>query len=332
MKNVNKLTFKERQMIEFYLRLNLSARAMAPWLGRHHGTVSLEISRNSGDYLPYSAIRAQEIADRRKRKSHQRKLDKYPELKEYIAYQLQEGLSPEQISGRLVNNPPLCLVGITVSHESIYQYIYNGTGKYLYKYLRKKRFKRRKHCSRKKSEKTLIKEAVSIHCRDKETLGRERLGDWESDTMVFSKQKEGLSVQFERKSKLVRINRIANRSSKETYNALLNTIESLPKDLFKTMTFDNGGEGACHRDIRKEHSIKTYFCDPFCSWQKGGVENTNGLIRQYLPRKTKLNTLTDRDIYLIQEKLNNRPRKALNYKTPNEVIKQYLEEGVAIDY
>lgn len=113
-----------------------------------------------------------------------------------------------------------------------------------------------------------------------------------------------------------------NRSAEETNQAIMRSVESLPLEYWKSLTFDNGGEGACHVRLRKEFDLETYFCDPYKSWQKGGVENANGLIRQYLPRLTNASALTDKDIYDIQETLNNRPRKSLNYLTPNEIIRE----------
>lgn len=168
----------------------------------------------------------------------------------------------------------------------------------------------------------MITERISIKERPLMINGRERYGDWESDSMIFSQQRSILSVQFERKSKLIRIRKLPNKTAEETKYALINTAESVPTHLFKSITFDNGGEGALHHEIKKDYDIETYFCDPYCSWQKGGVENSNKLLRQYLPRSIRLENLTDRDIYEIQEKLNNRPRKSLNYSTPNEVFKE----------
>ena len=153
---------------------------------------------------------------------------------------------------------------------------------------------------------------------------RKRYGDWESDSVIFSKQKIALSVQSERKSKLIRMHKVANKSAAETLNALIKTAKSVPREIFHTITFDNGTEGAKHAEIKRGYGIKTYFCDPFASWQKGGVENANKLIRQYLPRSTDLSKLTDRDIYEIQEKLNNRPRRCLGYQTANEVINKVV--------
>ncbi len=317
-----KLTYYEREIIESKLRSKQSARTIARFLNRDHSVVAREIKRNTGDHLLYTAGAAQRIADSREQKRSQKKLEKDPILKEYIVQQLKQDISPEQIAGILQNQPPTELVGKTLCHETIYQYIYNGYGQYeyLYPHLRRKKIARRQKRGSRKPQKVLIPERVSIHDRPGIVAEKEEYGHWESDTVICKKQKEVLSVQYERKSQLVRIHKVANKSAPETKIALEQTIDSLPKDLFKTITFDNGLEGVCHVDIRDEHNVATFFCDPYSSWQKGGVENMNGLIRQYIPKDARLDIISDDDIYVIQEKLNNRPRKGLNYLTPNQVI------------
>jgi len=318
----NCLTFYDRQMLEYWLRTKQSMRAVARLLGRDHTVLVRELKRNGcGDRKKYRADTAQRMFEKRVFKQHKGKLDKHPELKEFVIEGLKNEWSPDVIAGKLKT------VGakLSVSHESIYHYIYNKDGRYegLYKYLRQGQSKRHKRHTR-KSPKLPIIERISIHERPEVVRERTRFGDWESDSVIFSKQKTALSVQSERKSKLIRMHKVTNKTAEETKHALIKTIESLPSEMFKTMTFDNGGEGAKHTEIRNEYGIKTYFCDPFASWQKGGVENANKLIRQYLPRSTDLSKLTDRDIYEIQEKLNNRPRKCLNYKSPNEVINEVV--------
>lgn len=134
-------------------------------------------------------------------------------------------------------------------------------------------------------------------------------------------------MQYERKSMLVRIAKVSNLGKDETYRAIVESVDSLPKYIWQSITFDNGGENAGHMGLRKNYNIGTYFCDIYKSWQKGGVENINGLIRQYLPRKTNLDMITRDDIHMIQEKLNNRPRKSLNFLTPNEVIQREIAHG-----
>jgi IS30 family transposase len=318
----NNLTFYERQKLEYWLRTNQSMRAIARILRRDHTVLTRELKRNgSGDRKKYRADVAQRLCDKRVNQEHKGKLDKYPELKKYVVDGLKEEWSPDVIAGKL----KLSGAKQTISHESIYHYIYNKSARYegLYKYLRQGQSKRQKRHTRKPC-KLRIPQRISIHQRPEVVGERSRYGDWESDTVIFSKQKTALSVQSERKSKLIRMHKVQNKSSDETLNALVQTIESLPKELFYTMTFDNGTEGAKHMVMKQDYDIDTYFCDPFASWQKGGVENANKLIRYYLPRSTDLANLSNKDILDIQEKLNNRPRKCLKYLSPNEVIQQVV--------
>jgi len=126
---------------------------------------------------------------------------------------------------------------------------------------------------------------------------------------------------------LCRIHKLPNKTAKESEKAIVDSIESLPRGAWLTITRDNGTENAKHLDTLNNFNIQSYYCDPYCSWQKGGDENLNKLVRQYLPRETDMSKITDEDIYNIQEKLNNRPRKTLNYKTPNEVAAQFIKSG-----
>lgn len=314
-------------MIEIRIRGNWTIRRVSRCLGRNHSIISREIKRNKSPDGKYRADYAQKVADKKAKITNKRKLDKDETLYLYVREQLKDGSSPEQVSGRLKKCPPLWMKGKNISHESIYKYIYDTyDGRHFYHYLRKKNTpKRKKRYLRKKQEKTCILERISIHYRPEVINERLRYGDWESDSAKFKKQKAGISIQYERKSMLVRIHKVADGSAEETKEALIATAESLPRDgLFNSMTFDNGGEGACHRDIRDFYGIDTYFCDPYKSWQKGGVENIIGLIREYLPKDANMDTITETDIYIIQEKLNNRPRKKLGYLTPNEITKQHI--------
>ena len=145
--------------------------------------------------------------------------------------------------------------------------------------------------------------------------------------MIFKKQKEVLAVQHERASLLCRIKRLPNKTAEEHEYAVTTSIESLPIELWKTITRDNGTENAKHCQTLEIFGIQSYFCDSYSSWQKGGVENTNKLLRQYLPRDIELSKLNDEQIFVIQEKLNNRPRKKLNYLSPNEFIADNLKGG-----
>lgn len=322
------LTFAERRQIEYYVRLHYGPREIARRLGRDHTVVSRELRRNTKAGRRYDAPAAQKLAEGRVKKTNKQKLATDEQLHDYVKKKLRAGWSPEQIDGRLKEQPPLALRGKRISYEAIYQYIYNGEGHWegLYHYLRRKHWRRRKKGGR-KPQTSRIPERISIHERPEGV----RVGDWETDTVQFKKQRAGLSVQYGRFAMLARIHKVANKSAEETLAALRQTVESLPQDLFATMTYDNGTEGVGHTHLRDDYGIATYFCDPYASWQKGGVENLNGLIREYLPRKTDLATVTDEKIERIQERLNNRPRKKLNYRTPNEVIAHILTHGGALN-
>lgn len=313
------LTSIQRQWIEFFNNKGQGPREIGRFLKRDHTVVLRELKRNTKPGKKYSAITAQKLADLKARKTNKRKLETDQVLRDYVVDRLKDSWSPEEIAGKLKDDTPRELIGHYINYESIYQYIYEGEGRWehLYLHLRKKHKVRRRKLGRKKQNIT-IPERISIHLRPEVINQRKRIGDWETDTMCFSNQRAGLSVQYERTLMLARIHKVKNKTAEETEAAISDTIESVPKEIFKTLTWDNGKEGVCHTKLKETFEIETYFCDAYASWQKGGVENLNGLIREYLPRGTDLSTITDEQIYEIQEKLNNRPRKKLGYLTPNQ--------------
>ena len=319
------ISLYERELIEVRFRGKWSFRKIGRYLKRDHTVVMREVRRNSRDDGIYDAKYADMKAKKRKGKTNTRILNTNVYLRRYVIKKIRDDhLSPEQVSGRLQAAPPPELKGVRISHESIYSWIY-AEQKWLCKYLRRKKgYVRKKRFSRKTRVKSTLPGRISIHERPQLVDERKRYGDWESDSMKFRKQKTALSVQYERKSMLVRIHKVHNLGKDETFRAINESIDSLPQYCFHSITFDNGLEAARHTEIKHNYNIDTFFCDPYKSWQKGGVENINGLIRQYLPRSTILDTITNNDILAIQEKLNNRPRKSLNFKTPNEVIQTYL--------
>lgn len=321
------LTFFEREVIEVCLRMKQKKKSIAQKLNRDYSVIKREIKRNSGNILPYAAITAQNYADRRRKNTNKRKLEKLENKKlvEYVEKKLEGGWSPEQIDGRLKEHPPEKIQKCrdkTISYESIYDYIYNGQGRFggLYQNLRRKQCQRKRRFSR-KTRPNAIKNRISINNRGNIINNRKRFGDWETDSVIFSGDSI-LSVQSERKSKLCRIHKCEDKTALASERALRKSIKSLPS-LWLTITRDNGTENVLHHETK----IPSYFCDPYKSWQKGGVENLNGLIREYFPKRSNLDIVSKKEIYFIQEKLNNRPRKCLNYSTPNEVIAIELEKG-----
>ena len=261
------LTSVQREWIEFFNNKGQGPREIGRQIKRDHTVISRELKRNTKPGKKYSAITAQKMADLKAGKTNKRKLDKDRELHDYVVKKNKEGLSPDEVSGELKNYPPKTLLGKSISYEAIYDYIYNGEGKResLFPHLRKKHRKRLKQYSR-KSQKVSIPERVSIHLRPKVVNNRKRVGDWETNSMKFKKQKSGLSVQYERKLMLARIHKVKDGTMEETEAAVSKSIESLPQDLFLSLTWDNGKEGVCHTKIRDGYNIETYFCDPYSSW------------------------------------------------------------------
>lgn len=327
------ITLYEREQIAYSLKLKRSLRTIANRLKRDHSVIVREVSRNREPDGKYDPLKAQARADRRARKTNKRKLETDWRLHDWVEARLKEGWSPELAAGRLKDLPPKELGGASVSHEQIYDYIYNGPGRFegWYRFLENKRPKRRKRHGRSPRRKALIPERISISERPEVIGTRERYGDWESD-LALHPRSCALSVQYERKAQLTRLHRVLNKTAEANDRAIRETLEPLPPGLRQSLTFDNGLENVCHSSIRDDLLLPTFFCHPYCSWEKGGVENAIGRIRKYLPRTADLDNLTDEDLYRLQEKLNNRPRKSLGYRTPNEVWNEQIDlQGGALN-
>jgi len=321
-KNMQPLNFKDREYIEYSLRLKRTLRYIGEHLGRAHTTISREVERNSPSGKRYTAAYAQKLADERQRRKrlYKSKIDKDPNLYWYIRRQLHEGWAPNVISGVLKTQKPPEAQGAVVCHETIYRYIYQGNGRDMgwYNHLPYKRYVRKKHYSRKPRKSAMILR-LPIDCRPEKATKRHEFAHWETDSLLYRKQ--AISVQQERVSRKFCMHKVPNLSAEETLNAQIKTIESVGSENVKSLTYDNGSEGAKHYLLKEiiPH-IETYFCRAYASWQKGGVEQLNSIIRRHIPRGTNLNSLTDYEIYCIQEKINNIPRKSLNYLTPNQVF------------
>jgi len=321
----NEITALERQMIELRLCGKWSVRAIARFLKRDHSVILREIRRNRKPEGRYSAVHAQMLADRRRvrRGNVKQKLDRDEALRDHVVSELKRGRAPDTIAGRLKIASRQHLRGRTISHEAIYAWLQEGEGHTLgyWRLLPTKRGRRRRHGSRRNRAKTPIPGRVSIHARDEGISMRLATGHWETDSVIYpGSGGQRLSVQKERKARYVMIHRLPSGKARDTLDAIRESIASVPQDLVKTITFDNGSEGAMHRTLTDDYGIDTYFCDPYASWQKGAVEQANGLIRRHLPRGTDLRTISNHDIHAIQERLNDTPRKILGYRTPREVL------------
>ncbi len=312
---MERLTQYEREQIAAHRRSGVPVREIARRLGRDHSVVSRELRRNAGQLVPYEARKAQQFAARRAKKTNRAILDKDPELLKWVTARLWDDWSPEEIAGRLKQHPPPELAGRTVCHETIYTYIY-AAAPHLYHRLRKAHPRRYpKHGRVPRTGPILGK--TSIWDRPPAVNDRSEVGHWEADTVEGKRTtSDHLSVHEERRIRYTKLHRIHGKGGAATLAALKATVRSVPKGFTKSFTFDNGFENTQHRKLK----VPTYFCDPYSSWQKGSVENTNGLIRQYFPKRTDFTLVTDERIQFVEDRLNNRPRKILEYRTPNELL------------
>lgn len=324
----NHFTIEEREKIQEMLWQKSSIRTISAEIGRSPSSVSREITRN----IPLRRSYRPRLANERaleKRKSRGRKLRlKSGFIRWYVASRLRAGYSPEQISGRLSYEYP----DKSISYEAIYQYIYSlvrregrGTIKHYYHDLRpylKRRHKSRAKKGMRKSQRIFRPKGLSIDERPKEVELRKVVGHWEGDAMESRKSKYGLNTLVERKTGFVFITKIKNKTMAETNRAVASRLSPVPNNLRKTLTLDNGAENSGHQELNKAINISCYFAHPYHSWERGTNENTNGLIRWYLPKGTDFAKISDGEIKRTEYSLNTRPRKRLGWRTPLEVFNE----------
>lgn len=307
MSTYKQLTCEQRYQIKALLDTGTSQEKISEVLGVSPSTISRELRRNKGKrgYRPKQAH--EKALARRKGKS---KIRLNPEIWALVETKLQEDWSPEQISGRLK------LKGIMVSHESIYQYVYadKRVGGTLWKHLRCPKKYRKRAGGRDRRGK--IPNRRSIDERPAVVDERSRIGDWEADLVIGD---EGVALTLtERKSRFTFLRIFPSKHAAPITEAI---IELLKWDArIKTITFDNGKEFAGHQEIAAALNADCYFAHPYASWERGTNENTNGLLRQYLPRKRNFKEVSSQEEISIMDKLNSRPRKCLDFHTPYEVF------------
>lgn len=310
----------ERYVIYHLLLWGLSYREIGRRLNRHHTSISREASRNGRLHGCYWNEPAQKWADERKHKArHHRKRDT-KKLYNYVIHRLRKDWSPDEIIGRLERDYPDDKV-MRVSIECIYQWIYQDAqeGGHLYNHLRRHHKKRRKQ-RKYGSLRGLLPNRVSIHERPAIVEARERIGDWEGDTIEGGKGTEHIATHVDRKSRFLIATKLNDQKAETMADKTINLFHKIPKLFRKTLTLDNGKEFADFKRIEEETGLDVYFSDPYSPWQRGTNENTNGLVRQYLPKGSDLSLISDEQLALVVKRLNNRPRKCLNYLTPHEVF------------
>ena len=314
------LSLSEREEISRGLSTKQSLRVIARQLGRAPSTISREVRRNGGR-ARYRATASDQAAWERALRPKMCKLACHPKLACVVSAKLQRKWSPEQVAGWLKRAFP-GEAHKQVSHETIYRSLYiQARGvlkKELLAHLRAKRTVRRsKHASQKRKGNGQIKDAVSISERPTSVENRTVPGHWEGDLIGGSKNSY-IATLVERHSRYVMLVKVANKDTESVVTALIKSAQKLPRELYKSLTWDRGKELADHPRFTLATDVDVYFCDPQSPWQRGSNENTNRLLRQYLPRGTDLSVHSQAKLSAIARQLNERPRKTLQYQTPAE--------------
>lgn len=321
-------TEEERYQVDELLRDGFTQSKIAKHLQRSPSTISRELCRNKGKrgWRPRQAhLKATDRLFIRGTSNAKRANEK---AWEYAKKHLQnDQWSPEQIAGRLK------LEGLApISHETIYKRILEdkSSGGILYTHLRCKK-KRKKRYGSGKLSRGKIPGRVDIDKRPTIVDSRKRIGDWEGDTIIGSYNGGAvIASMVERKSRLTRLAKCKNKTTIAVIDSINNEMRPIA-ELVKTVTLDNGVEFFKHKKMSKDLSAKVYFAKPYHSWERGLNENTNGLVRQYFPKKMAFNNITDQELQAVAEKLNTRPRKCLGYKTPIEVFGKLCDKrGIAL--
>jgi IS30 family transposase len=313
------LTREQRYQIYALMKAGHNQTRIAILIGCHKSTISRELRRNCGQkgYRPYQA---DELAFDRQCDAYRARIA--PQTWQQVERLLRQEWSPEQIAGRLkLEQQP------TVSHECIYLYIYadKRRGGTLHRHLRSQKKQRKRYSGY--IRRGQIPNRISIDKRPQIVASKSRFGDWEADTIVGARHKGGILSLVERKSKLTRLRKLATKGAAEMKDNAIGLLAPLAARVH-TITVDNGKEFCEHELIAAGLQARLYFAHPYSSWERGLNENTNGLVRQYFPKKYEFTRITDQDLQQVEDLLNNRPRKTLGYRTPNEVF--FKQRAVAL--
>ena len=319
------LTSEEREIISVLTAQKYSIRRIATVLGRSPSTVSREFKRpetvmHKGCYYAVSTIE-----NLRKKKLSTKKPRICDNLKiiNYIIKKLELGWSPEIIANTIFDD-----IGYSIGKDAVYDSIYKGNN-HLSKYLTRQHLGRKKQ-SRRKTKRTLIPNRTDIDFRPIEADERKEIGHFECDTVVSCRgSKSALLVIADRVSRYTYIKRLEQKTSAQVSSAIKSTLHPYIK-LAKTITYDNGCEFTLHENVNSHLEVQSYFCKPYHSWEKGTVENINGLIRRFFPKGTDFDTITDEQIKYVEDWINNRPMKVLNYKTPYQVFNKLAAQEFSV--
>ena len=324
------LTIEEREHIQQGLWQKKSLQTIAKEISRSPSSISREISRNLPPerYL-YTPRLAQERALKKRKSRGREDRLKNDLVRSYVVSHLKLRWSPEQISHRIEED-----IQETISHEAIYQYIYHQIHRQGYGYLKpdcqdlriylRRRKKRRTKKGFRKSQRVFKPKGTSINERPLIINQRQRLGDWEGDTIASKDNKTGVNSLVERKTGLTFITKLKDKTSQATTEAIASRMSGLPPIARQSLTMDNGSENQDWSGIEKKTGLKCFYANAYHSWERGTNENTNGLIRDFFPKKTDFTLISNEEIQKVEYLLNTRPRKRLNWSTPLEVFSKEL--------
>ena len=325
---------EERVSLASLRQQGAGVREIARRLERSPATISREIRRNTRRDAAYASAQAQTLAGLRRRVGRgPGKLAVSGSLWPVVCSMLRMRYSPEQVAGILKQSHP-DEKARRVSHETIYTTIYaHAKGelrKELIGLLRQRHSKRMPRSRGEDRRKSTIADMVSIHVRPPEASDRAMPGHWEGDLIKGKANRSAVGVLVERSSRLVVLARMPDASAQSALAAFTVKLREIPEPLRKTLTYDRGTEMARHRELAEQTGMRVYFCDPHSPWQRPTCENTNGLLRQYLPKGTDLSVYTQAELDEIADSMNTRPRKTLGWRTPLQVYQQFLQAGTVL--
>ena len=317
--NYKQLAREQRYQINILKKAGHNQSYIALMIGCHKSTISRELRRNRGQ-KGYRHYQAGELALDRRCEGYRSRIAW--QTWQQVERLLRQDWSPEQISGRLkLEQQP------SVSHEWIYLYVYadKRRGGTLHRHLRSQKKQRKRYSGY--IRRGQIPNRTSIDKRPQIVASKGRFGDWEADTIIGARHKRGILSAVERKSKLTRLRNLATKAAAEMKDKTIEVLRPLAAKVH-TITLDNGKEFCEHEQIAAGLQTRIYFAHPYASWERGLNENTNGLVRQYFPKKYDFAKISDQDLQQVEDLLNNRPRKTLGYRTPNEVF--FKQRSVAL--
>jgi IS30 family transposase len=316
-KKYSHLSLAEREEIAIGLESGMKQCEIAKKLNRNPGTISREIKRNSPlkNIVRYRANRAQQKADERKETKNKRQRIPSKRLRRFICKYLQIGYSPEIIAFKASEKNSRW----KTNYETIYQWIYNDR-KDLIPFLVRGHKKRRKRGSAQQKRCPKVPNRTMIEQRPDYVKLRSRVGDWETDTIISRQSKAAVMVLANRKYRYIILKKLSGKKAYSMHEAVVASLEAFPKRYRNSITYDNGTENTLHELTNKVLGTKSYFCNPYHSWEKGTVENLIGIVRRFYPKKTDWKYVTQWDLNKVMRFINNRPMKCLGFKSPLQAI------------